>query len=1310
MLSRFSVKRPYVIIVMVIVSLILGGVSLSKMKTDLLPDMDIPYLAVITTDPGASAEKVEDEVTDVLESKLSTVSGVSKVHSTSSDNVSMVFLEFQDGTNMDSAMVKVSSAVNELSSSLPDGVGTPNLMEMSMDMMASMYLSVSYDKHDIYETSSFVDETVVPALERVDGVADASTTGSAEKSVEVRLDDDKIEQINNKLLSHVNSKLYDSKKEIDKGKSQVASAESQLKKAKKELQKKQDKTFDELGKADSQLTAGIAGQTSVASAYASQIATLQAQSKSLEAQMEAATTEEEKAAIQAQIDALNKQVQEAQAAQKKASDGLAKLTETKSQTTTGSLSAATGFADGAAQIADSEAALASSKSQLKEAEKQYKEARKTALKNANIDKLVDKATLAQMIKAQNFSMPAGYVDDKDDNQWLLRVGDNITSSKELKNLLLTRIDGVGSIRLSDVADVTTVDNVGDSYMKVNGEDGVMISVFKNSTASTSEVSNQVKDQIASLEQANPGLTIAVMSDQGAAIDNYISTVLQSLLLGALLAIVVLALFLRDWKPTVIVAFSIPFSVLLALLIMYFTGIDLNIMSLGGLSIAIGMLVDNSVVVMENIYRLRSRGIPAARAAVQGAKQITAAVVASTLTTICVFLPMVFTTGMVNQMLMPFALTIAYVLCASLVVALTLVPAVSSMVFKNYEPKPNHAFEKVQELYGRSLAWALRHKVVPLGLATVLLVVSVAGVVNMGITMVPDMTTKTISVPLQLDDDTEKDDAYQMADEIMERSMKIDGLTLVGAMDGTVAVSSVSSDAAQASDKFVTSLQFYAQTDPEKVTTEEQVFAIRDQIQQIAADVTGLDVEAVASDSSMSSMMGSGLSLTLSGPNADELEKLSHKVMKVVKQVEGYEKVENGMEDASKELHLAIDRDKLTKAGYTVAQLYSDLSGKVSESTDATQITMNDTDVDVTVVDKTASVTKENLLNTKIKIDQTQEDGSTKTKTYKLRDFATVEQTTASPTVSHLNGQRTMTVTADVKDGYNNALLSRQLTEKLDTLEIPEGYSVTTAGEIENINTMIEQMLLLLLLGFVLIYLVMVAQFQSLLSPFIILFTVPLAFTGGFIGLWAANEQLTMLSLMGFAVLMGTVVNNGIVFVDYVNQLRIGGLEKRDALVATGRTRLRPILMTALTTILAMVPMIVSTQVGSSMERGMALVVAGGLLYATFTTLYVVPIMYDLLYRKQPREVDLGDESIDDDPGDAQAFLEALRGSHAARPAAALAGEVAQDGETKGRHASVASATSSKGISSEPTQVMDAVVADAEERGFKKKPRWFGRKK
>lgn len=1226
MLSRFSVKKPYIVTVAVIIILILGGVSLTKMKTDLLPDMDLPYLAVITTDPGASAEKVESEVTDVLEGSLSKVSGVSSVQSQSADNYSMIFLEFEDGSDMDSAMVKASSAVNEVSSQLPETAGSPNYMEISMDMMATLYVAASYDDHDIFDTTSLVKDKAVPELERINGVADVSTVGAAEKSVEVRLSDSKIEDINNKLLASVNSQLYDAKKSIDEGEAKLAEAESQLNSQKETLEQKQQETSDQLGQASSGLTLAISGKTS-------EITSLQAEIGALKAVDPSGANPQ----VQAQIGQLAQKAQtvtgELEAYQKQ-------LAEVQS----GSITAATQFGSASAQLASAQQTIDSNKQQLADARSRYESSREEALSKANVDALVDKEALAGIIKAQDFSMPAGYLDSGSDDQWLLRVGDNISSISDLRSLLLADIDGVGEIRLADVADITEVDNVGDQYMRINAKDGVLLSVFKNSTASTSEVSADTRAALTKIEQANPGLHLTVVSDQGSFIALYINSILRSLLLGALLAVVVLIVFLRDWRPTLIMAFSIPFSVLCALVVMYFSGISLNIMSLGGISIAIGMLVDNSIVVLENIYRLRSRGIPPARAAVQGAKQISGAVIASTLTTICVFLPIVFTTGMVNQLMLPFALTIAYVLTASLLIALTMVPAASSFLFKNYIPRRNNWFEALQTKYAHSLAFFLRHKALPLVVSVVLLVVAVIGVANMGITMIPTMTSKTATVTVTMPEDTDKETAYSTADKVMDEAMGIDGVEFVGAMDGTSSTSMVASDisSSSSSDKFRQVFTFYVQTDS-SVTTEGQVLSILDQLQQ---RTSGLNCEVITDASSseaMSSMTGSGLSLRIQGPDQDELVRISEDVMGIVGQVEGYTEIENGMEDAATELHLVVDRDKLTKDGYTVAQLYSDLAKKLSESVDAPSMTLDGSKMNVSVVDKTNPVTADNLLDTEIEITNQQTGDTT---THKLREFATVEQGVASPTMIHVNSTRAITVTADVEDGYNNALLARDLQTKLKDYQLPEGYTIQTSGELENINTMLSQMMLLLILGFVLIYLVMVAQFQSLLSPFIVILTVPLAFTGGLFGLVAAGEQLSMLSLLGFAVLMGTVVNNGIVFVDYVNQLRRGGLSKHDALVAAGRTRMRPIMMTAITTIFAMLPMVFSDAVGSSMQRGMAVVVVGGLLYATFMTLYVVPVMYDILYRRVPREVDLGDESIDDDPGDAQAYLEAMQHARA----------------------------------------------------------------
>ena len=1221
MLSRFSVKRPYVIVVAVIICLILGGVSLSKMKTDLLPEMDMPYLMVITSDPGANAEKVEVEVTDVLEGALATVNGVESVTSQSANNYSMVFLQFQDGTDMDSALVKVSSAVNEVAGLLPEGAGAPNYMEISMDMMATLYVAGSYEGKDIYQLTDFAQDTVVPELERVNGVADVSLVGGVSKSIEVRLSDSKIEDLNNRLLGHVNGELYDAKKSIDEGEAQLAQAEAELKEQQKSLEQQEKESTAKLGEATSGLTTAI-------STTSSQISALATQKQTLEAQL-AQTPEPMKPALQTQIDQIQGQI-----------DKLAKqLTDYQGQLSAaeaGGFEAASKFGAGQAQVANALSQIEANKSQLSDARKSYEESRDKALQSANVDKLVDKATLSNLIKAQDFSMPAGYLGNADgEEQWLLQVGANITSVEQLENLLLTNIDGVGDVRLKDVADVTVVDNAGAAYMKIDGQDGVMFNVFKGSTASTSDVSAGCKEQLEKLQEDFPGLELRVVSDQASFIALYIQSILQALLLGALLAIVVLALFLRDWKPTLIVAFSIPFSVLVALLLMYFSGISLNIMSLGGISLAIGMLVDNSIVVLENIYRLRARGISPQRAAVQGAKQISGAVVASTLTTICVFLPIVFTTGLVNQLLLPFALTITYVLAASLVVALTLVPAISRFVFRNYTPKRNAWFEGLQGAYGRSIVFALKHKALPLLVSVALLGIAVVGVVNMGITLIPAMTGKTVSVSMTLPEDVDKKTAFETADAVMDAAMSIDGVGTVAASDGTSAISMVSSAAADTGEEVFDMFNFYLLMD-DSVTTEQQVLDVSAQLLEKTKDLDAEIVTSADSGEAMSGMLGSGLSVSITGPDREKVLAISEDVMGLVDQVEGYSEIENGMEEADHEARLIIDEDKLTREGWTVAQLYQSLSASLADSVTSSTLRVDDSSLEVHIVDETKPITRANVLDTTVEItDQASGD----VKKVRIGDFATLEEGVASTTIVHQDSEYYMTVTAEVDEGFNNALLARQLMDKIEAYDVPADYTVSFGGELENIDKMLSDMMLLLIMGAVLIYLIMVAQFQSLLSPFIIILTVPLAFTGGFFALWFAGEPLSMLSLMGFAVLMGTVVNNGIVFVDYVNQLRRGGMDKHDALVAAGKTRMRPIMMTALTTILAMLPLALSTAVGASMERGMALVVIGGLLYATFMTLYVVPVMYDILYRKVPTEVDLGDESVDDDPGDAQSYLQ-----------------------------------------------------------------------
>ena len=822
-------------------------------------------------------------------------------------------------------------------------------------------------------------------------------------------------------------------------------------------------------------------------------------------------------------------------------------------------------------------------------------------------------------------MPAGYIEDKSDHQWLVEVGDNFTNEKQLNNLVLTKIDGVGKIRVKDVADMTVVDNQGEAYSKVNGENAILLSVFKGSTSNTSTVSKGIQNAFKKLEQKYKGLSFAIIMNQGEYINIIIKSVLNSILLGAVLAIIVLALFLKDIRPTIIVAFSIPFSVLFAIIIMYFTGININVMSLAGLCLGIGMLVDNSIVVMENVYRFSNEGMSAPKAAVRGTAQVAGPILASTLTTICVFLPMVYTSGMVSQLLIPFAFTISYALIASLLVALTVVPTMGSVILRKAKEIKQPWFEKIKDIYGNILELALRFKIVPLLISIVLLVICVMQSMRTGIVMMDDMDSNQIAVSMTLEDTIKKEKAYQTADEVMGILTGIDGIKKVAGLDGNASVTSSMMETG-ATDNYTT-FTFNIITE-ENIKTTKEFRKIRKDIENKTKNVRCKKLTVSSSAiGDMSTLSGGGLSVNVYGENQQKLIKISEDVVKMMKNISGVKTATNGIETADKMLHLKINRNKAAEHGLTIAQIYQEIAKHTTTEKNAITLNMDDKDVEVNLINETDKLTYENILDMKIETTEKNSDGEDEKHTYKLSEFASEDDGYSMESITRENQKPYLTVTAELEDNVNATLLSRKLQEKIDKYKAPDGYEVELAGDATQTTEMLKQMGKALALGFLLIYLIMVAQFQSLLSPFIVIFTVPLAFTGGMIGLGIFHLSISSMALMGFMILMGTVVNNGIVFVDYVNQLRMGGMAKKEALIETGKTRMRPILMTALTTILSMSVMVFSQDAGNAMQKGMAVVVAFGLLYATLMTLFIIPVMYDILYRKQPKEIDIDDTDL-----------------------------------------------------------------------------------
>ena len=1429
-MPKYSVRKPFTILVSVLLVIVLGFVSLSGMQTDLLPEMNLPYLLVVTTYPGASPEQVEADVTKPLEDSLSTLNGVKNVTSQSSENYSLVILEYQDGTNMDSALVKASTAVNQIEGSLPELAATPMLIEMSPDMMATQYVAVDCQDRDIYELSSLVEGTVLPRLERLDGVASVSTIGLVERTVQVTLDEEKIDALNDKLLGLVSDRLAEARQQLDEGETQIRDglraldeAERQLSEGQAQLDLQKENLTRELRSAIDRLNAeipvlerevaglktqvrqmerqleelelGAVGEISlpldetllrsareILSRYdpeyrssampqslkeaesdpgkqAAMISSIdraeEAIRKAAEAdaegkRMETALAEtearilsltleiqgkdrelealekeradaapEEQAAIRAKMETLQAERDALKAEQetlKKRRDRLAAWqgelatlsaaraalnnaallakvrqdTENSANRGTAELRASLneGIARLNAQIQRGERMLASLRSQLTElqtvlrqleenpvdssladmgvqlllsgseaqiglgqlrvengraqlqageaqlaaARQEYESAREEALKSANLDQLLNLNTLSQLLMAQNFSMPAGYIESGSE-RYLLKVGDAFGSIDELRDMLLCDVDGIGDVRVGDIASVELTDNADDSYAKVGENRAVLLAIYKSSTASTSQVSKASAAAMEELAEENPGLHLTAIMDQGDYIQLIVDSVMSNLIWGALLAILVLAVFLKDVRPTAVVAVSMPLSVLFAIVLMYFSGITLNILSLSGLALGIGMLVDNSVVVIENIYRLRNRGVPAPRAAVQGARQVAAPILSSTLTTVCVFLPMVFASGMVRTLLADMAWTITFSLMASLVVALTVVPCAGATVLRRQKEIRHPLVDRFLNGYEKLLRRCLRHKAWALILAVALLGLSVWRIVTMGVVLFPDMDSNQLSINVTVPEDTEKADAFAAADAVMDAVTAVDGVESVGAMSGG-AGSMMTMMGGSAAETDNTSFTFYV------LLTEDGARRVRAIQQEIRDDTADLPCQVEVLGANMmdvSALYGSGAEVVLYGNDLDALREAGKQVMELMESIPGIENVSDGQEGGDSSMRIVVEKDAAMRLGLTVAQVYQQIAASLTTETTATTLQVAGGSCSVVIRDESGEPELGDILDMEFETTSMDETGNSVTETHLLREFASLQESESYLTIARENGSRYLTVSSETAEGYNTTLISRELQPKLEALDLPAGCTAELTGESSSVRDMVVQMSKMMALALLLVYFVMVAQFQSLLSPFIVLFTIPLAFTGGMLGLMLAGEQLSLISLMGFLILMGVVVNNGIVFVDYANQLRIGGLGRTDALVATGRTRMRPILMTTLTTVLAMTTMVFGTDMASSMGRGMAIVIIGGLSYATLMTLFIVPVMYDLFYRKPPVNIDVGDDRLDDLPDDAAEF-------------------------------------------------------------------------
>lgn len=1218
-MAGFSVKKPLTVFVAVLGIIVLGVVAYLKMTPDLLPNMDFPYVIIVTADPGASPESVEQTITKPMEQSMSTLDKIKDVTSTSQNSVSMVLLEFEDGVNMDTVSVDIQQKISVLQGSWEDTVSAPYVLKINPSMLPVMVAAVSREDMDVYELSDFVTDELSGKLEGVSGVASISVSGAVTREAHVILDEKKLDALSEKLAEAV--------------KKQLGKADGQLLSAKKEVEKGQAA----LAEAKRAAADGIAGAVgdSVDKVY-EKLKELYDKLKGLDTDdlMGGFITDPE-GTLKQLNDLLNTLKSRIGELMKKLKDG-----SLRAQLEGDVSDLLVTLMDGLTQMTEADIQLKEAMTQIEDGLAQIKEAYKTIDEQTDVGGQLSMSTVSQLLTAQNFSMPAGYISDNDGVQYMVSVGDNVTSRQELEDMVLLDlgIEGVEPVTLGDVATVVVLDDADELYTRVNGENGILVTFTKQSNYATAEVSDNINARFAELETQYDGLSFAPLMDQGDYIYLIVETITSSLLWGALFSVVVLFLFLRDWRPTVITLVSIPVSVIFAVVLMYFTGVTINMISLSGLAVSVGMLVDNSVVVIENIYRLRAKGATVIQAAVSGAQQVLGAVTASTLTTVCVFAPIVFVEGLTRQLFTDLALTITYSLLASLLVALTLVPAMAGGMLRREMVQKPGLLDKIYPAYRKAITFAMDHKAGVLLLSLVLLVTSAGAAVMRGFTFMPEMDMNNLSLTVTMPEGTTRRQAVELADTVLERVMTVDNVQDAGFMMGGGTMGGLNMGAAMGGSSGGSyDVEGY-------ITMPEGTFG-SDAAKEITALCADLPCEVTASgvmSSMMSMMTGSGVSLQVFGDDMEDLQSAAQDLAKRLEQVDGVAEVDDGLDESAPALQVVVDRMAAAKKGMTVAQIYMKVAAALQSSTSVSNVTLGGESMALSVdAAEGSTVTREKLLELEITPDATlssamggsagssalsqlsgsSDDTEKDDGTFKLGDVAKVQETVSMNTISRDQQRRCVTVTATVADGYNVTHVTSAARQALGSAALPDGVTVEFNGENEQIMDAMGQLLLMLLLGVVLVYFIMVAQFQSLKSPFIVMFTIPLAFTGGFLALLVTGIEVSVISLIGFVMLVGIIVNNGIVLVDYINQQRLAGMERREAIIDAGVTRLRPILMTSLTTILGLIVTAAAKNAGTALMQPVAVVCIGGLLYATLMTLFVVPCMYEIMNRRDLRKVD-----------------------------------------------------------------------------------------
>lgn len=1015
-IAQFAINRPATIIVLISALIIMGAMSVAQMPTDLLPEMDLPYAAVITSYPGASPEEVEEQVSKPVENMVATVSEIDTLMSQSSANSSTVIIGFNYGTNMDSAMADIRDKVSMAEYYLPDAADKPMVIKIDPNIMPVIAVTIGSDHLSLAQLQSIAEDDIESRLSRLSSVASVTILGGLEREIKIAVDPVKAQNYGISL-------------------NQVSS----------------------------------------------------------------------------------------------------------------------------------------------------------------------------ILAAENYNMSSGDI-AYGERKYFVRSLQEFESVEDPGEVAITTANG-SKIQLKEIAEISEDYKEVEQITRVNEKAAVSLLVQKATDGNTVEACEGVKEEMKKIQdEIGDKVNVEIVMDQSDFINDSIKSTVRTLVEGALLAVLIIFLFMRNLRSTVIVGIAIPLSLFATFIVLFYNGSTLNIITLGGLALGVGRMIDDSIVVFENIYRHRSLGLSAREAALKGTGEVGGAVVASTLTLIAVFLPIGLAGGISGVLFKPMSLTICVAIACSLLVSLTVVPFMSSRMLTDKAMEINNApkgymgrqfkrlgdwLDGLGDKYKIWLRWALGHRRKVVISVALLIGLSVGLGPLVGAEFMPEADSGEISITLEADKGSKLEDVDRIARIAEKKLLENPAVDIVYASIGSSGVTASMSGSNEAS--------FTVQLIPKG--KREGVQKVAEELRQALKDISGVKKTVTVS----SGMLGSGdtggaIEVKVRGDDLDTLRTISDQIEDIVRKVPGTRNVESSLADGNPEVQIRINRQRAMDFGLTPVQVSNEVKAAVDGKV-VSKYRFEGDEIDVTV---TSTEKETSDMDTLKQLPILTSQGS-----IPLSEVVSFELSTGPVQVDREDQIRQGTISCDLLNRDLNSV-TQDIKTGIAKLKLPAGYSIDYGGENEQMTEAFSSLLLAMLMAIMLVYVVMVVQYESFRDPFVIMFSLPGAIIGVVLALLATGRSFSVTAFIGLIMLIGIAVANAIVYVDYLKQQLNMGMERTEALLETGRLRLRPILMTALATILAMIPLATGLVEGGETNAPLATVVIGGLLAATFVTLFLVPVVYSIL--------------------------------------------------------------------------------------------------